>query len=63
MTVPVFDKVLIGGEWVAAASGTYPIINPATEEPAGYAPECSVEQVAPRRARRARPSSTGPWPR
>ncbi len=26
-----FDKVLIGGEWVAAADGTYPVINPATE--------------------------------
>ena len=30
--VPVFDKVLIGGEWVPAANGTYDIINPATEE-------------------------------
>src|SRR5690606_25879206 len=46
MTTPVYDEVLIGGNWVPAARGTYPIINPATEEIAGRAPECSVEQVA-----------------
>ena len=61
MSVPIFDKVLIGGEWVPAANGTYQITNPATEEPAGYAPECSVEQVraAARAARLA--FETGPW--
>ncbi len=61
MPVPVFDKVLIGGEWVAADRGTYPVINPATEEPAGYAPECSAEQVraAARAAREA--FQRGPW--
>jgi acyl-CoA reductase-like NAD-dependent aldehyde dehydrogenase len=61
MAVPVFDHVLIGGEWVRAANGTYPVINPATEEPAGHAPECSVEQVgaAARAARQA--FERGPW--
>ena len=61
MQVPVCDKVLIGGEWVAAAGGTYPIINPATEEVAGYAPECSVDQAlaAARAARTAFASE--PW--
>src|SRR5262245_3836375 len=61
MSVPVFDKVLIGGEWVRAARGTYPIIDPATEAPAGSAPECSVEQVhaAARAAREA--FEHGPW--
>jgi phenylacetaldehyde dehydrogenase len=60
--VSVFDKVLIGGEWVPAANGTYPIINPATEEVAGQAPECSVEQVlAAARAAKAALQS-GPWP-
>src|SRR5437867_3424961 len=61
MRGPVFDSVLIGGEWVRAAGGTYPVVNPATEEPAGYAPECSVEQVhaAVRAARRA--FERGPW--
>ncbi|HVO27805.1 MAG TPA: aldehyde dehydrogenase family protein [Candidatus Margulisiibacteriota bacterium] len=61
MTVPIFDKVLIGGQWVPAANGTYQITNPATEEPAGYAPECSVEQVrAAAHAARAAFES-GPW--
>ena len=62
MSAPTFDKVLIGGEWVAAARGTYPIINPATEEPAGRAPQCSAEQAqaAARAARKA--FESGPWP-
>ena len=63
MDAPVFDRVLIGGEWVRAGGGTYPVIDPATEEPAGHAPECSVEQVraAARAARDA--FDRGPWPR
>jgi acyl-CoA reductase-like NAD-dependent aldehyde dehydrogenase len=58
---PVFDKVLIGGSWVPAAAGTYPVIDPATEEPAGHAPACSVEQAqaAARAAREA--FERGPW--
>src|SRR5215510_14892450 len=61
MAVPVFDRVLIGGEWVRAAHGTYPVVDPATEEPAGHAPECSVDQVraAARAARDA--FERGPW--
>src|SRR5207245_4771006 len=61
MTVPVCDQVLVGGEWVRAAGGTYPVIDPATEEPAGRAPECSAEQVrAAARAARAA-FERGPW--
>ncbi len=62
MSVPVFDKVLIGGEWVPAAGGTYSIINPATEEAAGSAPQASVEQAraAARAARHA--FEQGEWP-
>jgi len=61
VTVPIFDKVLIGGQWVPAANGTYQITNPATEEPAGYAPQCSVEQArAAAHAARAAFES-GPW--
>jgi acyl-CoA reductase-like NAD-dependent aldehyde dehydrogenase len=61
--VPIFDKVLIGGEWISAAGGTYDIINPATEEVAGRAPQCSLEQVAAA-ARAARKAFLdGPWPR
>jgi len=57
------DKILIAGAWEAAAGGTYPIINPATEEPAGEAPQASLEQVR-RAARAARQAFvSGPWPR
>lgn len=38
-------KLTIGGESVEGESGTYEIINPATEEVAGYAPEASVAQA------------------
>src|SRR5213080_3994286 len=54
MAVPVFDQVLIGGRWVPADGGTYPVVNPATEEPAGQAPAGSVAQAeAAARAARA----------
>jgi acyl-CoA reductase-like NAD-dependent aldehyde dehydrogenase len=63
MTLPEYKDVLIGGKWVAAAKGTYPIINPATEEVAGHAPNGSVDQAlaAARAAREA--FESGPWPR
>lgn len=63
MSVPVFDEVLIGGEWVPAANGTYDIINPANGGIAGKAAQCSVAQVAEatRAAREA--FDDGPWPR
>lgn len=58
MSVPVFDKVLIGGEWVPADQGSYQVTNPATEAPAAYAPSASVAQVeaAARAARAALPA-------
>src|SRR5437016_4878489 len=61
MAGPVFDQVLIGGRWVPAAGGTYPVVNPATEERAGHAPACSVAQAeaAARAAREA--FERGPW--
>src|SRR5262245_143511 len=63
MGIPVFDKVLIGGRWVPAERGTYAVVNPATEEPAGRAPECSIAQVAAA-ARAAREAfEHGPWAR
>jgi acyl-CoA reductase-like NAD-dependent aldehyde dehydrogenase len=59
----VFDRVLIGGAWVPAEHGTYAIVDPATEEIAGRAPECSVDQ-ARAAARAARDAfEHGPWPR
>lgn len=35
-------RLLIGGDWVEAGDGTYPIVNPATEEVVGHAPNASV---------------------
>ena len=35
-------RLLIGGEWVEAGDGTYPIVNPATEQVVGHAPNASV---------------------
>jgi len=38
-------QLLIGGSWVDGGAGTYPIVNPATEEPVGHAPEATAEQA------------------
>lgn len=35
------SQLLIGGKWVEASGGTYPIVNPATEETVGPAPEAT----------------------
>jgi acyl-CoA reductase-like NAD-dependent aldehyde dehydrogenase len=55
---------LIGGEWVDGADGGYEIVNPATEEVVGVAPEASEAQAldAARAARQAFPawSQTSP---
>jgi acyl-CoA reductase-like NAD-dependent aldehyde dehydrogenase len=61
MGVSVYEKVLIGGTWVPAEGGTYPIVDPATEEVAGRAPQCSVAQVEA--AARAARAAFGPWSR
>ena len=50
-------QLLIGGEWVDGGDGAYEIVNPATEEVVGEAPNASVadaEAAAPRRPRRSR---------
>lgn len=59
----IVDRVLIAGTWEAAQRGTYPIVNPATEEQVGEAPSASLEQVA--RAVEAAHGAfrQGPWPR
>jgi acyl-CoA reductase-like NAD-dependent aldehyde dehydrogenase len=63
MAESVVSEILIGGRWVSAAGGTYPVIDPATEEIAGRAPEASPAQAleAARAAREA--FEHGPWPR
>src|SRR4051794_29891991 len=51
-------QVLIGGGGGGPADGTYEIINPATEEVVGHAPEASVQQAldAARAAQEAFPA-------
>jgi acyl-CoA reductase-like NAD-dependent aldehyde dehydrogenase len=39
------SQLLIGGKWVAASDGTYDIINPATEEVVGQAPNASASDA------------------
>lgn len=38
-------RLLIGGEWVDGDEGVYDIVNPATEQVVGSAPEASVDQA------------------
>ena len=57
-------QLLIGGEWVDGADGGYEVVNPATEEVVGLAPEASAAQAidAARAAQEAFPawSQTSP---
>src|SRR5580658_7212586 len=39
------QQLLIGGKWVDASEGTYDIINPATEEVVGQAPNASADDA------------------
>ena len=56
-------QLLIGGKWVDAGDGTYDIINPATEQVVGQAPNASVADATRRPRRPGRPSRRGPPPR
>jgi acyl-CoA reductase-like NAD-dependent aldehyde dehydrogenase len=38
-------RLFIDGEWIEPAAGGYPVINPATEQVVGQAPEASADQV------------------
>ena len=38
-------QLLIGGKWVDASDGTYEIVNPATEEVVGLAPNASADDA------------------
>ena len=42
MAAPDEFRLLIGGEWTEATGGTYDIVNPATEQVVGAAPNASV---------------------
>jgi len=39
-------RLLIGGDWIDGADGGYDVVNPATEEVVGVAPEASAAQAA-----------------
>ena len=53
MSVTTDRKLLIGGEWVDGADGGYDVVNPATEEVVGVAPEALGRPGARRGAGRA----------
>ncbi|MGH3579881.1 MAG: aldehyde dehydrogenase family protein, partial [Mycobacterium sp.] len=38
-------RLLIGGDWLEGSGSSYEVVNPATEEPVGLAPEASVSDV------------------
>jgi acyl-CoA reductase-like NAD-dependent aldehyde dehydrogenase len=52
-------QLLIGGEWVDGAAGGYDVVNPATEEVVGVAPEASEAQAAD--AARAAQTAFASW--
>jgi acyl-CoA reductase-like NAD-dependent aldehyde dehydrogenase len=54
-------SLLVGGDRVAGARGTYGVVNPATEDVVGLAPEASVDQVEA--AARAAAEAFPPWSR
>ncbi|MDQ8704569.1 aldehyde dehydrogenase family protein [Streptomyces sp. LHD-70] len=43
--VPLQESLFVGGEWVEPDGGHYEVVNPATEEVVGLAPEASRAQV------------------
>ncbi|MGW2492196.1 aldehyde dehydrogenase family protein [Streptomyces sp. NPDC001606] len=55
------QRLFVGGEWVAPEHGHYPVIDPATEEVVGRAPEASPEQA--RAACAAAREAFGAWSR
>ncbi|WP_327390175.1 aldehyde dehydrogenase family protein [Streptomyces microflavus] len=54
-------KLFIGGEWVEPDSGHYEVVDPATEQVVGLAPEASRAQVY--EAAAAAKEAFGPWSR
>ncbi|MFI9616941.1 aldehyde dehydrogenase family protein [Streptomyces sp. NPDC052023] len=54
-------RLFVDGAWVEPGGGSYEVIDPATEETVGWAPEASREQV--RAACAAAREAFGPWSR
>jgi betaine-aldehyde dehydrogenase len=62
--VKVYDRLFIGGEWVApAGTGTIEVVNPTTEEVAGRVPDTTEADVDRAVAAARRAFDQGPWPR
>ena len=56
-------KMLIGGHWMAAASGkTFEVINPATEEVVGHVAEAEAEDIDRAVAAARKAFESGAWP-
>ena len=55
------QPLFVGGEWVAPGGGYYAVVDPATEETVGWAPEASRDQV--HAAGAAAREAFGPWSR
>jgi acyl-CoA reductase-like NAD-dependent aldehyde dehydrogenase len=45
MATATDSRLLIGGDWIDGGNGGYEIVNPATEQVVGEAPEASVDQA------------------
>src|SRR3954447_5749871 len=58
---PEEQRLFVGGEWVAPDGGHYAVVDPATEETVGWAPEASRDQV--HAACAAAREAFGPWSR
>ncbi|MFE9022171.1 aldehyde dehydrogenase family protein [Streptomyces sp. NPDC007808] len=55
------QRLFVGGSWVEPDGGWYPVIDPATEDTVGWAPEASPDQV--HAACAAAREALGPWSR
>ncbi|MCL6671270.1 aldehyde dehydrogenase family protein [Streptomyces panaciradicis] len=55
------QRLFVGGEWAEPDGGHYAVVDPATEETVGWAPEASRDQV--RAACAAAREALGPWSR
>lgn len=61
--VPSFDRLFIGGEWVAPSSDRrFTVVNPATEEVIGHAPEALEADIDAAVAAARTAFDDGPWP-
>ena len=59
-----YDRLFIGGEWVASAgTGTIDVINPTTEEIVGRVPDATTADIDRAVAAARTAFDRGPWPR